>query len=72
MTHSPEVLMWLDCGEHGILHLARSTPKYFVAKEPRDIPPCKAVYCVSVGGELLKRVVDIGGVSKGERKVMMR
>src|SRR5437879_4561592 len=36
VSHSADVQMWLDCGEHGRVDLNRITPKSVVAKEARE------------------------------------
>lgn len=59
ISHSADVEMWLDCGEHGCLFLSRVTPKSVVAKMPRDIPPCLADLVVTVDGRFLRNRVNL-------------
>jgi len=51
--------MWLDCGEHGLMHLSRITPKSVVAKERREIPPCFANLVVVVDGQRVQHRVHV-------------
>ena len=56
--------MWLDCGEHGELLLNRITPRWVVARVPRNIPPCMAELVVVVDGRAITRKVNlVKGVS---------
>jgi hypothetical protein len=65
-SHSADVQMWLDCGEHGRLALTRVTPKSVVAEAPRDIPPCRAELIVAVDGRFLRNTVNLAsGFSRG-------
>ncbi len=53
-SFSAIVNMWLDCGEHGTIPLARIAPKSVVAKEPRVVPAgTPAVLVVTVDGQTL-------------------
>lgn len=61
-SYSAVVEMWLDCGEHGRVPLARITPKGVVAKEPTSVPPCKAKLVVNVDGQTMATPVML---SKG-------
>jgi hypothetical protein len=65
-SHSAVVEMWLDCGQHGCVPLARIRPTMVVAKEARQIPPCPADLIVTVDGHRLnRRVMLTAGFSKG-------
>jgi hypothetical protein len=67
-SHSAEVEMWLECGEHGEVHLSRVTPKSVVAKIAREIPPCIANLVVTVDGRrMCNRVKLTSGFSRGRR-----
>jgi hypothetical protein len=71
-SHSADVEMWLDCGEHGRLGLSRITPKSVVAKSvPQDIPRCRAELVVTVDGRQLSRWVDVLGFSRGRRVALV-
>lgn len=73
MTHSPDVKMWLDCGDHGIVKLGRVTPKSVVAKEFREVPPCEVSLVVSVDGqESRSRVNLVSGFNRGRRVGLVR
>jgi hypothetical protein len=64
-THSTEVEMWLDCGEHGKASLRRITPNSVVLREPLEAPPCHADLVIRVDGKMLICRVDvISGLSK--------
>lgn len=58
-SHSADVKIWLDCGEHGQLLLNRVTPRWVVAKIPRNIPPCIADLVVVVDGQPICRKVRL-------------
>lgn len=58
-SHSADVKIWLDCGEHGQLLLNRVTPRWVVAKIPRNIPPCMAELVVVVDGRSIFRKVHL-------------
>jgi hypothetical protein len=58
-SHSAEVEMWLDCGEHGRVDLSRITPKSVVAKEARHVPPCIAELVVCVDGRCRRIRVNV-------------
>jgi hypothetical protein len=57
--------MWLDCGHHGRVPLARITPKAVIAKEPCEIPPGPAVLVVTVDGDRINKRVMLTGFSGG-------
>lgn len=71
-SHSAEVAMWLDCGNHGRVDLCRVTPKSVVAREPRDIPACYAQLVVSVDGRIHRTEVLSSGFSKGRAVAFIR
>lgn len=58
-SHSADVRMWLDCGEHGCVTLNRITPKLVVSRTPRDIPPCLADLVVTVDGRMSRSRVNL-------------
>src|SRR5438105_4098188 len=65
-THSADVEIWLECGEHGRVDLCRITPRSVVAKERREIPPCYADLVVSVDGRIRRIPVNLSsGFSRG-------
>jgi hypothetical protein len=53
-SYSAVVEMWLDCGEYGLVPLARIAPKSVVAKEPRTVPAgIAATLVVTVDGRMM-------------------
>jgi hypothetical protein len=64
-THSAEVEMWLDCGQHGKAVLRKITPNSVILWDSFDAPPCHADLIVRVDGKLMSRRVDVvSGLSK--------
>lgn len=50
--------MWLDCGEYGLVPLARIAPRSVVAKSPSIVPPGTAAQLVvTVDGRTLSTPV---------------
>lgn len=67
-THSADVELRLDCGEHGMLELSSVTPESVFATATLTIPPCEADLIVIVDGQLTRtRVNLIAGYKAGER-----
>ena len=62
-SHSAEVEMWLDCGEHGKAKLRRIAPNSVVLWESFNAPPCDADLIVQVDGKSMTRRVKVGGLS---------
>jgi hypothetical protein len=63
--HSAEVLMWLDCGDRGQIHLSRIAPKYVVTTEEVDIPAGDADLVVVVDGDEMRTRVHVADSSRG-------
>jgi hypothetical protein len=71
--HSAEVLMWLDCGAHGLVELSRISPKSVVAKYAQNIPPCDADLVVTVDDHcIVKRVNIARGFPRGRQAARIR
>ncbi|MDB5297055.1 MAG: hypothetical protein JWO31_3038 [Phycisphaerales bacterium] len=71
-SHSADVRIWLDCGVHGLLDLARVTPTSVEAVAPRDIPPCPAELVVTLDGRCLRSPVYLrSGVAEGSRDALV-
>lgn len=71
-SHSADVKMWLDCGEHGTLPLSRVTPTLVVARECREIAPCFADLVVTVDGVRLRQPVNVTtGFTRGRRAAIV-
>ena len=71
-SHSADVQMWLDCGEHGLVPLGRITPKSVVAKSSHNIPLCFADLVVTVDGLLIRsRVNRATGFSRSRRAALV-
>ncbi len=67
-SHSTDVKMWLDCGEHGMVPLSRITPTSVVARISKDIPPCDAKLVVTVDGYRMQNRIRLSeGFRKGRR-----
>ena len=72
-THSADVEMWLDCGDHGVVELSRVTPRAVFAKVATEIPPCVAFLNVVVDHNLLRVRVNLkNGIPKGRRAARAR
>jgi hypothetical protein len=70
-SHSADVKMWLDCGEHGRIELSRITPNSVVARHPRNVPPCHADLVVMVDGDTMRSRVHVAyGFSKARRSAL--
>jgi hypothetical protein len=72
-SHSSNVDMWLDCGEHGKVPLSRITPTLVVAHSAVDIPPCTADLVIVVDGKMICHRVDVTtGFSPTRRAARVR
>ncbi|HZZ43245.1 MAG TPA: hypothetical protein VFE58_09925 [Tepidisphaeraceae bacterium] len=70
-SHSSDVKMRLDCGEHGRIELSRITPNSVVARHASDLLPCHADLVVVVDGEMMRNRVNIAnGFSKPRRTAL--